>query len=117
MSKTAKLTTDASAGGTSSVFHFPVTSAVREAILDAYAYQPQVQQLAATEPPQPMIDQEGKPIMVANPEGPEAFALRIIGEEFRAFLKGKLRTLKRDALNREANRRAQQFAEDALSRL
>ena len=61
-----------------------------------------------------MIDQEGKPIMVANPEGPEAFALRIIDEEFRAFLKGKLRTLKRDALNREANRRAQQFAEAAL---
>ena len=99
------------------VFHFPVTPAVRDAILDAYAYQPQVQQLAATEPPQPMIDAEGKPLMVANPEGPDAFALRLIDEEFRAFLKGKLRTLKRDALNREANRRAQQFAEDAFRRL
>ena len=95
-------------------FRFALKGALISALLDAYAYQPQVQQLAATEPPQPMIDQEGKPLMVANPEGPEAFALRIVGEEFRAFLKGKLRTLKRDALNREANREAQQFAEDAF---
>ena len=95
-------------------FRFVLKGAIISAILDAYAYQPQVQQLAATEPPQPMIDAEGKPLMVANPEGPDAFALRIVGEEFRAFLKGKLRTLKRDALNREANREAEQFAEDAL---